>query len=242
MNTIPDDIDFDAYLQSPDEGAMVRPASDWVDAVIESFERPSELRGACLPWSKTHNIIRLRRGELSIWPGTNGSGKSMMIGQVMLSLLQQGERVCIASLEMKPPNVLRRMTRQAFGMNAPSSQNIRDFHAWAGSRLFLYDQMGSVSPERIVALGRYCHERQRVNHLVIDNLLACGVPEDGNGALTAQKQFVLALACHAHDTGQAVPDRQEREAGGDSCRILSQDCRAGRVPAPSEFFSSERNR
>lgn len=37
MNTIPDDIDFDAFLAGPDEGASVRPASDWVDQVISAF-------------------------------------------------------------------------------------------------------------------------------------------------------------------------------------------------------------
>lgn len=204
MHVTDDDFDFDAYLQGPDEGAMVRSASDWMDAVIESFERPNELQGAFLPWSKTHNIIRLRRGELSIWPGTNGSGKSMMIGQVALHLLQQGERVCIASMEMKPREVLRRMCRQALGSSAPDRQSLREFDTWARSRLFLYDQQGAVSPDRIIALARYCHERLAVDHLVVDNLLACGIPEDGNGALTAQKQFILSLACHAHDSGQAV--------------------------------------
>ena len=69
MNTIPDDIDFDAYLKGPDEAAMVRPASDWLDDVIATFEQPHHLAGATLPWSVTQNIVRLRRGELTIWPG-----------------------------------------------------------------------------------------------------------------------------------------------------------------------------
>ena len=29
MNTIPDDIDFDAYLKGPNEAAMIRPAASW---------------------------------------------------------------------------------------------------------------------------------------------------------------------------------------------------------------------
>jgi twinkle protein len=87
MNTIPDDIDFDAYLKGPDEAAMVRPASDWLDVVIQSFERPTIHTGASLPWSVTHNSVRLRRGELTIWPGMSGHGKSMLIGQVALNLM-----------------------------------------------------------------------------------------------------------------------------------------------------------
>lgn len=201
MNTLPDDIDFDAYLQGPDEAAMIRPAADWMEQVISAFEQPQEQHGACLPWPATHRIVRLRCGELTIWPGMSGHGKSMLIGQVALHLMAQGEKVCIASMEMKPASTVQRMCRQAAGCNAPDRHFIRDLHEWTNDRLWLYDQQGQVSPERILAVGRYCHEQLGVTHLIVDNLLSCGIAEDG---YDAQKQFVLALATHAHDTGQAV--------------------------------------
>lgn len=201
MNTIPDDIDFDAYLKGPDESAMVQPASSWLDEVIQSFECPHEQHGTSLPWSVTQRLVRLRHGELTIWPGMSGHGKSMLIGQVALHLMTQGEKVCIASMEMKPAATMQRMCRQASGCNAPDHRFIHDLHEWTNGRLWLYDQQGQVSPERILAVGRYCHEQLGITHLVVDNLLSCGIPEDG---YDAQKQFILALATHAHDTGQAV--------------------------------------
>lgn len=201
MELIPDDIDFDAYLKGPDESAMVQPASSWIHAVIQAFERPSIQTGAALPWSNTQSTVRLRRGELSIWPGMSGHGKSMLIGQVMLHLMAQGETVCIASMEMKPHSTMQRMCRQAFGCNAPDRRDIQDLGHWSDGRLWLYDQQGQVSPERILAVARYSHERLGITHFVIDNLLSCGIAEDG---YDAQKQFVLSLATHAHDTGQAV--------------------------------------
>lgn len=201
MKIIDDEIDFDAFLKGPDEGASVRPASDWLDSVIAAFEQPHHQSGAALPWSKTQNLIRLRRGELSIWPGMSGHGKSMLIGQVALGLMAQGEKVCIASMEMKPASTMQRLCRQAFGCNAPDHRDIRDLHTWSDDRLWLYDQQGQVSPERILAVGRYCHERLGITHLIVDNLLSCGIAEDG---YDDQKQFALALATHAHDTGQAV--------------------------------------
>lgn len=201
MNAIDDTIDFDAYLQGPDESASIRPAGDWLAGVIAAFEQPIGQSGATLPWSNTHSTVRVRRGELSIWPGMSGHGKSMMIGQVALGLMAQGERVCIASMEMKPVATMQRMCRQAFACNAPDRRSVQDFHAWTNSRLWLYDQQGQVSPERILAVGRYCHECLGVTHLIVDNLLSCGIAEDG---YDAQKQFVLSLATHAHDTGQAV--------------------------------------
>ncbi len=193
-------IDFDAYLKGPDEGASVRPASDWLDATLEAFTRPVHAFGAALPWPTTQNSIRLRHGELSIWPGMNGHGKSMMINQVVLHLLAQGEKVCICSMEMKPHETMKRMCRQAFGTSAPRITDIKELHQWTDGRLWLYDQQGQVTPDRVIAVGRYCHEIG-INHLVVDNLLSCGIPEDG---YNDQKAFVLALATHAHDTRQSV--------------------------------------
>lgn len=204
MNVIDDTIDFDSWLKGPDENAHVKPASAWLDDVLALFDRPPHQTGARLPWPKTENILRLRRGELSIWPGMNGHGKSMIVGQVMASLLSQGEKVCIASLEMKPAQTMQRICRQVFGSNAPSGRDIRELHRWTDNRLWLYDQQGEVTPERIIALARYCHAELGVNHFVIDNLLSCGIPEDGEGWMSRQKNFVLELSCHAHDTGQAV--------------------------------------
>ena len=201
MNVIEDSIDFDAYLQGPDESASIRPASDWLDEVIAAFEQPKSQSGSALPWPNTHNAVRLRHGELTIWPGMSGHGKSMLIGQVGLGLMAQGEKVCIASMEMKPASTMQRLCRQAFGCNVPSQRDIRDLHAWTNSRLWLYNQQGQVSPERILAVGRYCHERFGVTHFIVDNLLSCGIAEDG---YDQQKQFVLSLATHAHDTGQSV--------------------------------------
>ena len=201
MNVITDhEIDFDAYLREPDEGAKVRPASDWLDATIEAFSRPVHATGARLPWPKTQNIVRLRRGEFSVWPGMNGHGKSMMVNQVVLHLIDQGEKVCIVSMEMKPHETMQRMCRQAFGSNHPRLSDIKDLHKWTDGKLWIYDQQGQVSPERVIAVGRYCHEIG-ITHLVVDNLLSCGIAEDDyNG----QKAFALALATHAHDTRQSV--------------------------------------
>ena len=171
MRVINDDIDFGAYLAGPDESASIRPASDWLDDVILSFEQPATQAGAKLPWAKTTELVLLRRGELSIWPGMSGHGKSMLIGQVALHLMTQGEMICIASMEMKPTSTMHRMARQAFASSQPLSRDIADFHHWTDGKLWLYDQQGQVTPERILAVGRYCHEKLGITHLIVYNLL-----------------------------------------------------------------------
>ena len=44
--------------------------------------------------------------------------------------MQQGARVCIASLEIKPKKLLGRLTRQAAGLAEPTENYIRAIHEW----------------------------------------------------------------------------------------------------------------
>jgi len=201
MNVIDDSIDFDAYLQGPDDSANVRPASDWVDAVVARFSNPQAVRGLGLPWAKTHSLFRLRPHEVTLWHGFNGHGKTMVLSHVVKHLMVQGERVCIASMEMRPEATMERMTRQATASASPNVTAIRDFARWTDNKLWLYDQQGMVRPERLIAVMRYAHEKLGVGHFVIDSLLKCSLAEDDyNG----QKAFVDQLCAHARDTGQHV--------------------------------------
>lgn len=201
MNVIDDTIDFDAYLQGPDESAKVRPASDWADAVVDRFNNPPEARGRGLPWNKTHQLFRLRPHEVTLWHGFNGHGKTMVLSQVVKHLMTQGERVCIASMEMRPEATMERMTRQATASKSPGERAIRDFARWTDGRLWVFDQQGMVRPERLIAVMRYAHEKLGIGHFVIDSLLKCSLAEDDyNG----QKSFVDQLCAHARDTGQHI--------------------------------------
>lgn len=203
METIDDSlIDFDAYLRGPDENAKVKPASGWMQEVIDRFylEEPG-LRGIPMPWKHASKYFRLRPGEVSLWAGINGHGKSLVLNQVMLSAMQFGEKACIASLEMKPVATMMRMSRQAAVAETPAVRYMRELHAWTDGRLWLYDQQGTVKTDRILSVMRYCHEQLGITQFVIDSLMKCGMGEDDyNG----QKAFIDELCSHARDTGVHV--------------------------------------
>lgn len=197
-----DDIDWARYMQDSDPAAKVRPASLYIELVKEKLARKGvRPDGALLPWSKTHADVALRPGEVSVWAGINGHGKSILTGQVVLGLMAQQIRCCIASFEMKPETTLGRMVRQASGGDSPSPQFADRFGSWSDSRLWLYDQQGQVDPLRIIAVLRYCHERLKMQHVVIDSLMKVIRGEDDyNG----QKDFVDALTAIARDTGMHI--------------------------------------
>ncbi|WP_186209070.1 AAA family ATPase [Burkholderia gladioli] len=197
---IPDDVDFDAYLHDQDDGrADVRPASECLDEVIRMFHGEDEQQiGLPTPWAKVGDLLKFRPGEVTLWAGVNGHGKSGALGYVMLHGMARGARACIASFEMEPKKTMHRMSRQAAGGAIPTIEAISKFHRWTDDRLWLYAQNGKVSPERMIAVSRYCRKELGVDHMVIDSLMKCGLAPDDYGG---QKDFVDSLCVLARDTG-----------------------------------------
>lgn len=195
---IRDTIDFGAYMDDTDHAHKVRPSGSFVDDVVAYYHDPRGPVGDRMPWPKTHDLIRLRPGEVTLWNGMNGHGKSLVLGQVDLGLVAQERSVCIASMEMKPAMTLARICRQAYGDRQPDARFIRDFHAATNRRLWIYDQQGTVKAEKMLAVVRYCADQVKVNHFVIDSLMKCGMGEDD---YNAQKAFVDGLTVVARDYG-----------------------------------------
>lgn len=193
-----DTVDFSAYLEETDAAHKVVRATSFVDDVIAYYHADAPLQGAKMPWAKTHGNIRFRPGEVTLWAGMNGHGKSLVLGQVILGFIGEKQRACIASLEMKPMITLARICRQANGMPIPDVQFIRRFHARTDGLLWLYDQQGTVRPDMMLAVVRYCADQLRVDHFVIDSLMKCGIDEDD---FNRQKRFIDSLTAVARDTG-----------------------------------------
>ena len=196
-----EEIDFDKFLRTPPEAAKVKPASSYQQMIIDSYYGDNPDPGCFLPWHKTHSHIKLRKGELSIWAGVNGHGKSMLLNQICLSLMAQSERICIASLEMKPRATLKRMSRQFVGVEEPTPEYIRRFFDWTIDRLWLYDQIGTVKSDRMYAVAQYCIRELEITHFVIDSLMKCGMRNDD---YSAQKEFVDRLSTLAKDTNTHI--------------------------------------
>jgi twinkle protein len=195
---IPDTIDFSAYLDDTDHAHKVRPAGTFADDVVAYFHDKTGPVGARLPWPKTHDLIRFRPGEVTLWGGMHGHGKSLVLGQGCLGFVAQRQTVCVASMEMKPAITLARICRQAYGDRLPDAEFIREFHSITNRRLWLYDQQGSVKSEKMLAVIRYCADQLKMDHFVIDSLMKCGIGEDDyNG----QKAFIDGLTIVARDNG-----------------------------------------
>lgn len=181
--------------------AELKRASVFVEEVIDEFYPPSGTPpGFLSPWPKMHDLLRFRRGELTIWTGFSKHGKTTLLNQVILSGMEQGERACIASLEIKPRKLLKRMTKQATGAGLPRVEQIRQAHLWYDGKLWLFDLVGSAKEQRLFEVFDYARRRYGITQFVVDSLVRCGFDEDDyNG----QKRFTdhCAEFATSHDVG-----------------------------------------
>jgi twinkle protein len=189
----------DAKPQDPQE---LRPASDFIERVKTLFY-PEAGRGIdpYLRLDKDLEFFEFRPGELSVWTGYNGHGKSLMLSQVLLGLAQQGERLCVFSGELTPERQMKRMVKQASGLDRPTKQFIDAIGEWVKGRVWIFDLTGSATIARLLEVFEYGNKRYGIRHFVIDSLMMTDVPEDGPGSLSAQKEAVQKLCNFAKRNG-----------------------------------------
>jgi len=192
-----------AKPQDPEE---LRQASDFIDRVKALFyPAHGDERDPVLRLDRDVEWFEFRTGELTVWTGYNGHGKSLMLSQTLLGLMQQGERVVVFSGEMTPERQLKRIAKQASGLDRPTMGYLDAIGRWLHDKMWLFNVVGSASIERLLTVFLYASKRYGTRHFVIDSLMMTDVPEDGAGAMTAQKEAVRKLCdfakrnnCHIH--------------------------------------------
>lgn len=223
------DEDFVAFVGRQESQFFAKP-SDFRDQTIERFESKSHgMSGAKMPWRKTHDKIRFRAGEVSLWPGINGHGKSLALGQCIAWLMC--EHPClIASMEMKPAATLERMLRQCSGGGAPARRFMDRWFSWTDGKLWIYDQTDTVAPDRIIGMVHYAAVELGIQHIVIDSLMKCGIRGNSDAQYAGQRDFVDRLCwaakshdCHVHlvhhmrkgEKETTVPDKFDIKGAGE---------------------------
>ncbi len=192
-----------AKAQDPDE---MKAAGEFLDRVLDLMhpaegvnEFPFLALDQQFPW------FQFRPGQLTVWTGYNGHGKSLLLSQVQLGLMAQGERFIVFSGEMQPEYLLERTLKQATGLGRPSKEYICAGLEWLNDRFWIFNQSGSATIARLLEVFAYANKRYGIRHMVIDSLMMTDVPEDGPGAFTAQKEAIQKLCnfakkngCHVH--------------------------------------------
>ena len=176
--------------------SQIHGASDYVEPVFALVS--GDLKGTPCVFEPR---LKFRPGEVTVWGGINGHGKSLLTGQLALALMRQGERSCIMSFEMTPPRSILRMMRQMLD-HKPTVADVVPFCEEIDKSIAFLNTQGAISPEAVLGAGIVAVQRFKSQHIFIDNLMKCvGGEDDYNG----QKAFVQelcdiarVLGCHFH--------------------------------------------
>lgn len=153
------------------------------------------------PWETLAHNFQFREAELTLVNGVNGHGKTEVVGHMSLEAMRQGVKTCVASLELKPGMLLKRLTRQATCCKMPPVLEIESAFNFYDDRLWIFGLTGTAKAERLIEIFTYARRRYGIQLFIIDSLMKCGIGDDDyNG----QKAFVDALCDFKNKTNSHI--------------------------------------
>lgn len=220
----------------------IRNAADFKNEFYEDWFEGTGEKGLFIPIEVP---FRVRRGEATIWTGFGGHGKSKFLNYVLAGLMSQGERACVASMEVRTRQTLHDLSRQVFGgriwdhreqpKNAARTVNDEKRDArenaarvleYLSQRLWLYHHVGIVPWRALLEDFKFVRRRYGVTQFVIDSLMRVGIMEDD---YVQQAEFVTAVAsfadeydCSVHLVAHRKKDEKgERSGSGGDKSVVS---------------------
>lgn len=151
-------------------------------------------------------------GELSVWTGRRGEGKSTLLGQILLDAINQGRRVCAYSGELPARQFKRFVRQQAAGYLHVTAQedpwtgktfflvndNVKEpIDRWFDGSLFLTDlkDRAAHDEDTILRLFEGAHRRYGCDTFLVDNIMTAQLRgELEQGYYRAQSAFAGRLA------------------------------------------------
>lgn len=127
-------------------------------------------------------------GQLTVWTGKRGEGKSTMLGQIMLEAVENDYKVCVYSGELQATYFQYCIDLQAAGLDniqqrydelrgkdiSTVSGEIREqIHNWYRGKFYIYDNSIAQSSEtkNILKVFEYAVKRYDCKVFMVDNLM-----------------------------------------------------------------------
>lgn len=154
-------------------------------------------------------------GELTVWTGKRGEGKSTLLGQIQIEAINQGHKVCVYSGELPKRQFKLSLLQQAAGELFISERldertehifydvdelAIKYIDSWWDKCLFLTDiQCGNAHNEdNIIKLFEYAHRRYGCDVFLVDNIMTAELKDSAKlGYYQAQSAFTGRLVAFA---------------------------------------------
>jgi twinkle protein len=148
-----------------------------------------------------HSGFYFRPGEVTVWGGYAGAGKSTMLNFMQSALIAHCDRVFIASFEIKPEANLRKLATIHLGESL-NEETARDYARLVNDRLVFADVVGSIEQDALLEMMWFSHRRYGCTHFIIDSLMRIEKLEEdypAQGAFTNRLQeFSKETGAHVH--------------------------------------------
>lgn len=179
------------------------------DQVIEELFPDPNAPKAFAP-ATLGGLVKLDRGELTIWTGINGHGKSTILFQVALEAAASGMPVAIASMEMPARKLLASAVKLCGDPSWKSAELSREraeivLQGMAG-RVWIFNVLGMMNRAKLHELMAYSVARYGVRMIVVDSLMKLDVGVDDFDAqriavndlksFAEENQVHIHLVCH----------------------------------------------
>lgn len=146
--------------------------------LFDLVSTPLHGRDADYPYPGLNQVTGgLRRGELCTFTAGSGAGKSLLCGEIAVSLINQGQSVGYIALEESVKRTgLRLMTVEANKpLHLDNQIDGQEFKAafdktLGSGRVYLRDGFGSVDPDQLINDVRFLVKQHEVNWIILDHL------------------------------------------------------------------------
>jgi len=163
----------------------------FAQSIKDIISRGSALNGLPTAWKDLNNIIKgWREGEVTIWTGRNGSGKSTFLNQCFLDIARRGQKCCIYSGEMQPARYLRWALFQLAEKSSITQEEVDVYLNWMSDKIYILNITGGVDYGQLLEDFEYTARRYGVKHFIIDSLMKVNIDGD---EYAGQKMFVSKL-------------------------------------------------
>ncbi|EFA82972.1 T7-like mitochondrial DNA helicase [Heterostelium album PN500] len=175
----------DALLQGRDLNKILESASniphdqicDFSDvraSIHSELRNPSSVNGVKSQWFPTFNKLLKghRKGELTIFSGPTGIGKTTLLSQLSLDFSTQGTRTLWGSFEIKVSRLAKKMMGQYAGVDL--EQHVDNYNKiaddFAALPMYFMRFFGSTQVDKVLDAMEYAVYVHDVEHIILDNL------------------------------------------------------------------------
>ena len=149
-------------------------------------------------------LYGLKKKAISVLTGLRSAGKSTWLDGLILNAIQDGNTVGCYSGELDEKNFMRWLIRQAAGRNGVEAgryegqwnvpyRNQKAISEWLQGKFYLYNNHHGNNYEQIREQIKKKINEDKLDLMVIDNLMALDIGDLSYQQLDAQKKFVLSL-------------------------------------------------